>query len=68
MVVTNPLSITYKCIGGQPGTQSCGLALSSWLDSEAGYKAGNLLPYPLHAHVPSAGTYEHGVAALAVVE
>lgn len=56
------------CTGGQPGTQSSGLALSSWFDSEAGYKAGNLLPYPLHAHVPSAGTYEHGVAALAVVE
>lgn len=51
--------------GGQLGTQSCGLALSSWFDTEAGYKAGNLL---LYAHVLSAGTFEHGVAALAVAE
>ena len=54
--------------GDQLGTQSCGLALSSWFDTEAGYKAGNLLLYPLYAHVLSAGTFEHGVAALAVAE
>lgn len=65
---SSPQPSTYMYTGDQPGTPSCGLTLSSSSDSEAGSKAGSLLPLPSYVHVLSVGTCERGAVVLTAVE